>query len=1167
MKSIRQLLRQPLKTTTGLILIALAVAVLCVCLGQSMAAANMEQEVEKNFITTALATNKYQYYEELVYSAELQSEYTKRTINTKKPDEVTKFMLSLAEKYPELVQSIEQPGLATAYVLTMTADNYTKYVSTSSSSTLTSAADMSSYFLNGRVDGDPTGAPYTQVVAQITLQEIGYTDGYFYQWTSGGTAGEEKLRSINQHVLNADGTVDDAKLDSLGLDAITVKLTGTIDRVLGLQEGYADPTGYAARMTLIVPDQAALEALDLQIGETYLVYGMDYYDCDWELRNRIFSEAYGIVSSEFGDAVTATAVDAFDPDNLYMLSQENIDFYTWYYRSENYGEYPPEYQVAYYLHKQETEDGGTVTRCINLTNQDMLQYRSVRFTLFDLSQILEDVDESCSVPTITKLEGNAEEFLASAEGTLWTRALEGLNISNHSFAVLGVENLNAVGCFATQSAWLSQGRGFTEAEIENGEKVCVISAHLAEQNGLTLGDTIPVQYLAYDWDSPYQNFLSDGYGVTNPGGYFYSANTGFAGDAERYTIVGLYDKDYLWPNSAGTLYGITPNTIFVPKSSVTGDMDYADQGLFYTAVLKNGTMSDFEKLMAKLGEDGLFTVDDQGYAEVHDSLHNYQVVAEQAMTVGVVVYGIILLLFLFLFPAMQGKVLSTMGSLGAMRREKLQHMALSSLGVLVPGTVLGLILGCALWQRVVSELMSSARVVLSLELDVLSLALIALVQLLLAAFLAILISVPMTREKGMADTVSRIRGFFRGLGRTPLKGWNIALFAAIVTAALCGLNAANEQELADYETASQNTPVKVTLMTINTQNAYNLGASGFVTDLFTDERFARFTPLKYVEDVQFTCSLRSAYINTRVEPGTKTFTGMTSGAEPPDLSSTRECVIRWEEGYDFSFFDSEEEMYLLLPETAEFDDYDPDTEGMQLMVGFTNSVIVGYNTNGYQQDVYGEPIYEFKRHEVVATVAGYYDNSVDSQVIYCSFLPLQTAADKTQQSIPLDHISATLKNNDEADDLREMANQWFADPADLDSSKDKDYALDIDTGVLDNLKTTLENSMTVNRVCTMLVFILSAGAGFFLGFLMIRSRKREIILMRTLGKPNTWIFRDFGWEQMRCILLGAALGGLVFLWQPIGRLGLFVLLYFIGLALALVIFLNSKLLTTMKEDE
>lgn len=38
MKSIKQTLRQPLKTLTGIILMTLAASILCVCVGQALAA-------------------------------------------------------------------------------------------------------------------------------------------------------------------------------------------------------------------------------------------------------------------------------------------------------------------------------------------------------------------------------------------------------------------------------------------------------------------------------------------------------------------------------------------------------------------------------------------------------------------------------------------------------------------------------------------------------------------------------------------------------------------------------------------------------------------------------------------------------------------------------------------------------------------------------------------------------------------------------------------------------------------------------------------------------------------------------------------------------------------------------------------------------------------------
>ena len=54
---------------------------------------------------------------------------------------------------------------------------------------------------------------------------------------------------------------------------------------------------------------------------------------------------------------------------------------------------------------------------------------------------------------------------------------------------------------------------------------------------------------------------------------------------------------------------------------------------------------------------------------------------------------------------------------------------------------------------------------------------------------------------------------------------------------------------------------------------------------------------------------------------------------------------------------------------------------------------------------------------------------------------------------------------------------------------------------------------------------------------------------------------------MLCVAVGTVLGGSYALWRPVGQLGLFLAIYFLGLSAALLIFLRRNLLTTMKEDE
>ena len=180
------------------------------------------------------------------------------------------------------------------------------------------------------------------------------------------------------------------------------------------------------------------------------------------------------------------------------------------------------------------------------------------------------------------------------------------------------------------------------------------------------------------------------------------------------------------------------------------------------------------------------------------------------------------------------------------------------------------------------------------------------------------------------------------------------------------------------------------------------------------------------------------------------------------------------------------------------------------------------------------------------------------------------------QEVTLDSVRATLSNNDLLDEFRTATAAWFAVPTATGETVEwrttlgysyYPYALDVNDSILVRTTTTLENSIMVNNICTVLIFVIAACAGFFLGFLIIRQRGKEIALMRTMGTPNSAIYTSFVVEQMGSVILGEVIGGAYFLWQPFIRLLLFVGVYFVGLTTSLVIFLNKNLMTTIKEDE
>ncbi len=102
MRTLKQLLRQPVKTAAGIVMIALATAILVTCAGQYLAAGLTRDELEYNYNTVALTTRKYSWEHE---------EWIQET----------------AEDHPELIKAISDTGLISAYIPELTPDNYTQH--------------------------------------------------------------------------------------------------------------------------------------------------------------------------------------------------------------------------------------------------------------------------------------------------------------------------------------------------------------------------------------------------------------------------------------------------------------------------------------------------------------------------------------------------------------------------------------------------------------------------------------------------------------------------------------------------------------------------------------------------------------------------------------------------------------------------------------------------------------------------------------------------------------------------------------------------------------------------------------------------------------------------------------------------------------------------------
>ncbi|HIT34461.1 MAG TPA: ABC transporter permease [Candidatus Faecousia intestinigallinarum] len=629
MHSIRQFLRQPLKLLAGILFMTLGVALLCVGVGQSVAARQSQAAFEEMFTTTAVMSAKYQFVDDTGEDILLREV----------PEDIQAWIDQFLAQHPELVKYVAQPGLASARLPELAMDNYTNYVLDYASGSIMGFAPT------------PQGSPYSSAVLEISV--IGTKDP----------------------VVTEDG--------------VSQEIVGTVERVLGLEAGFDDPTGRTAYLTFRAKSLAELEPLSA--GERCLVYGMDYYDMEARLRAKISKRMNGGVDIGF-----------VDPKNMHATGWAKEGSW-WELDGDS------QYYVANYVLGQEIW---------GMKWQDYRDYQAVSMTLENRGDWpadgtgldAETFAQRYTVPTLVRLDGTAEEFLATPEGALWQRMLTEMEENAHAFPIIGVDGaLNYVAEFARGQAWVAQGRAFTPEEMASGAKVCVISDILAEKNGLKLGDTITPQFYDKDPHSPYQGFVEEGEGVVYPAAYRYSPYTPDAGE-ETYTIIGIYTQKQPWKwvrSGEGAaryqLWIFSPNTIFVPEAAVPVEMAYGDMGFFYTLILENGAKEELEELQAWAGFEDLFLVEDQGYSVLASGLTDYQATAALTLRIGVTVYAVVLLLFLLLYPGMQGKNLATMYSLGTPEKLRMRHSLLDTLCVLLPGTLLGILAGGILWERIVDS--------------------------------------------------------------------------------------------------------------------------------------------------------------------------------------------------------------------------------------------------------------------------------------------------------------------------------------------------------------------------------------------------------------------------------------------------------------------------------
>ncbi|HIT33691.1 MAG TPA: ABC transporter permease, partial [Candidatus Faecousia intestinigallinarum] len=443
MRSLRQLLRQPGKSLVGFLLVALAIAILITCVGQFTATSLTRANMDDHYSTLALISNDYLW--------ERKPDNTGVRYYDTLPEEYQRWVDETIQARSDLFLQESYSGLLSAYIPALAPDNFSQY-----------AGEPNAYFQRKQ----QYGAPYRGAMLEVTLTKPGNSLAEDYSYFSATWDGDETaLRN-----------------------SVTYVCLATVERTIALEEGFDPPVGKTILLTITAYCEEDIESMALEEGQRYLVYGMDFSNAHEASFSNLINNTHdahpGLFQSWFGE--------------VFYSNEGTLDPQTGNWKALLDAE-----EFAKQIHC-------TMTVC-DYSSLPISTYIDGEFSFRADSRIFyspnktigitvpaEEYVPKYQIPTIAKLTGTAEEFLASPEGALWRQALEEMDISNHSFPVLAVDKLGYQVAFNRGDARITQGRDFTEEERTEGKNVCILSETLANLNGLEIGDTLDLRYTYYD---------------------------------------------------------------------------------------------------------------------------------------------------------------------------------------------------------------------------------------------------------------------------------------------------------------------------------------------------------------------------------------------------------------------------------------------------------------------------------------------------------------------------------------------------------------------------------------------------------------------------------------------------------------------------------------------
>ena len=623
MNPMHQLTRRPVKAAFGALLLALAGVILALSGGQFWATARTRAGVEATYTTVAVVTG----------GAEQAGNSDPSLASASAAWEAARFLEQPEQQNWSIIRSRPRVGLVSGYASNLMP--------------LLDLYNFRSYNGGETMDSAPD-APYTYFILEVLVTD-----------------------ALERH---------DRPQEGASYSESTWSISGQVQGVYGLQQRLRDPTGWQAdiRFTQYYGDGDV--PVRPEAGKRYLLLACTYDDTEWEERCGIAAEILWQTNVKLNPWSLDIENNLIRYDQRTRQEEQVLD--------ETLQELPPD-ALGY---RDPTTGAEVFSLSMNATDHlrtNVVRYSGMMETLAPDGDsglwTMQTVDYGrYDLPSIQELpEGvTAREIM---DGTAsWQTALKALDVTNHSVPVLTVEKVEALADFAAGNAMVTQGRSFSQSEYDSGAAVCLISESLARENGLNVGDSLPLSLYEDDPGLPpiYARFQES----CNPRASVFVPQEGFRQETE-YTIIGLYRQSSEWVTSPTSF---TPNSVFVPEKSVTCQTVTGSCGVWSSLVLQNGTIDQMEARLAENGLGGTVTYYDQGYSDIVESLDGYTRVSRTVLLVGLALWAVVLAAYCILLPMQEGKTALRMWTLGAKRRDIAGQIWIPSALVALVGTIIAL---------------------------------------------------------------------------------------------------------------------------------------------------------------------------------------------------------------------------------------------------------------------------------------------------------------------------------------------------------------------------------------------------------------------------------------------------------------------------------------------